>query len=156
MTRSPEKCSRDGNTGLKHTSTNTKRLLTRDSKHPALMRSNVQPRDRVTPAIYSVPSLRTFRSFTTKQLPRSMRLLCKRAKSTKRHHSPRVLQIFKSELIDIDPRRLYTHTIDRAINHLATFAGPIIEGIAKATGMHVALLIGGPEPRNGGQLNVIR
>ena len=43
-----------------------------------------------------------------------------------------------------------------AIDRLGGFVGPIIEGIGNATGMHVSIMIRGPEPQKGGQLNVIR
>jgi hypothetical protein len=43
-----------------------------------------------------------------------------------------------------------------AIDRLGGVVRPIIEGIAEATGMQVTMIVGGPEPRKGGQLNVIR
>jgi hypothetical protein len=43
-----------------------------------------------------------------------------------------------------------------ALECLGEFAGPIIEGLGNILGMHVALLVGGPEPAKRGQINVSR
>jgi hypothetical protein len=50
----------------------------------------------------------------------------------------------------------YSNIFARAIDRLAGFLGPIIEGIGNTLGMHVSVLVGGPEPRKNGQINVIR
>ncbi|KAH7905687.1 hypothetical protein BJ138DRAFT_1105784 [Hygrophoropsis aurantiaca] len=43
--------------------------------------------------------------------------------------------------------------VDR--HELGSFAGPILAGMHKILGMHVSLLVGGPEPRKDGQINVL-
>jgi hypothetical protein len=50
----------------------------------------------------------------------------------------------------------YSNLFTRAIDRLGGFLGPIIEGIGETLGMHVSVLVGGPEPRKNGQINVIR
>lgn len=42
------------------------------------------------------------------------------------------------------------------IQGLATFVQPILDGIAAYTGFQVTMLAGGPEPADGGRLNVLR
>ncbi|KAG1789260.1 uncharacterized protein HD556DRAFT_1447110 [Suillus plorans] len=42
-----------------------------------------------------------------------------------------------------------------ALDNLATFAGPVLAGMAEILGMHVSLLVGGPEPRKQGKITVI-
>ncbi|KAH7902772.1 hypothetical protein BJ138DRAFT_1108251, partial [Hygrophoropsis aurantiaca] len=48
--------------------------------------------------------------------------------------------------------------VDRqaALDRLGSFAGPLLAGMHEILGMHVTLLVGGPEPRKGGQINVLR
>jgi hypothetical protein len=42
------------------------------------------------------------------------------------------------------------------IQGLATFVQLILDGISALTGLQVTMLAGGPEPADGGHLNVIR
>ncbi|KAG2126047.1 hypothetical protein DEU56DRAFT_697409, partial [Suillus clintonianus] len=42
-----------------------------------------------------------------------------------------------------------------ALDRLASFAGPLLSGISCALGMHVTLMVGGPEPRKQGKISVI-
>ncbi|KAG1794443.1 uncharacterized protein HD556DRAFT_1443005 [Suillus plorans] len=42
-----------------------------------------------------------------------------------------------------------------ALDGLAPFAGPLLSGISSALGMHVTLMVGGPEPRKQGKISVI-
>lgn len=44
----------------------------------------------------------------------------------------------------------------RALDNLASFAGPILAGMSATLGMHVSLLVGGPEPRKQGKITVVR
>ena len=44
----------------------------------------------------------------------------------------------------------------RVLDSLPSILGPLIEGVGEAIGMHVTVLIGGPEPKKQGQLNTIR
>ena len=46
--------------------------------------------------------------------------------------------------------------VDRCIQNLANFVQLILDGICAATGWKATLIAGGPEPANGGRLNVIR
>ncbi|KAH7903436.1 hypothetical protein BJ138DRAFT_1020632, partial [Hygrophoropsis aurantiaca] len=50
-----------------------------------------------------------------------------------------------------------TDPVDRqaALDRLGTFAGPLLSGIHDILGMHVTLLVGGPEPRKDGQISVL-
>ncbi|KAG2145303.1 uncharacterized protein EDB93DRAFT_1104761 [Suillus bovinus] len=50
-----------------------------------------------------------------------------------------------------------TSPIDRqaALDNLATFAGPVLTGMAEILGMHVSLLVGGPEPRKQGKITIV-
>ncbi|KAG1907622.1 uncharacterized protein F5891DRAFT_1180646 [Suillus fuscotomentosus] len=50
-----------------------------------------------------------------------------------------------------------TSPIDRqaALDNLATFAGLVLAGMAEILGMHVSLLVGGPEPRKQGKITVV-
>jgi hypothetical protein len=42
------------------------------------------------------------------------------------------------------------------IDSLPSVLGPLVDALGKAINMHVSVLIGGPEPKQMGQLNVIR
>ncbi|KAG1898336.1 uncharacterized protein F5891DRAFT_955634 [Suillus fuscotomentosus] len=57
-------------------------------------------------------------------------------------------------MLDAPPR---TDPVSRqaALNRLASFAGPLLSGISLALGMHVTLMVGGPEPRKQGKISVI-
>lgn len=44
----------------------------------------------------------------------------------------------------------------RIIESLSSFAEPILDLIAEHTGWKVTLLAGGPEPADGGRLNIMR
>ena len=44
----------------------------------------------------------------------------------------------------------------RALNELLNVLGPVIQGLRQALGMHVTLLLGGPELKKKGVLNIIR
>ncbi|KAG2047696.1 hypothetical protein BDR06DRAFT_1013638 [Suillus hirtellus] len=50
-----------------------------------------------------------------------------------------------------------TSPIDRpvALDNLASFAGPILAGMSATLGMHISLLVGGPEPRKQGKITVV-
>ncbi|KAG1907610.1 uncharacterized protein F5891DRAFT_938521 [Suillus fuscotomentosus] len=50
-----------------------------------------------------------------------------------------------------------TSPIDRqvALDNLASFSGPILAGMSATLGMHVSLLVGGPEPRKQGKITVV-
>ena len=48
------------------------------------------------------------------------------------------------------------HVFTRVLDSLPSIMGPLIEGVGEAVGMHVTVLIGGPEPKMQGQLNTIR
>ncbi|EIW84483.1 hypothetical protein CONPUDRAFT_151501 [Coniophora puteana RWD-64-598 SS2] len=43
----------------------------------------------------------------------------------------------------------------RAIDHVQVFVSPILDEIYEVTGLHGSLLLGGPEPRKGGRINII-
>ncbi|KAH7917593.1 hypothetical protein BV22DRAFT_1026074 [Leucogyrophana mollusca] len=43
----------------------------------------------------------------------------------------------------------------RAINRLGSFAGPLLSGMHGILGVHVTLIVGRPEPRKGGAINVL-
>lgn len=44
----------------------------------------------------------------------------------------------------------------RALNELPNVLGALIQGLGQALGMHVTMLLGGPEPKKKGVLNIIR
>ena len=44
----------------------------------------------------------------------------------------------------------------RALNELPNVLGLLIQGLGQALGMHVTMLLGGPEPKKKGVLNIIR
>lgn len=44
----------------------------------------------------------------------------------------------------------------RCIGRLSGFAQPFLDLICEHTGMKATLLVGGPEPADGGRLNIIR
>ena len=43
----------------------------------------------------------------------------------------------------------------RVLDGLPNLLGPLIQVIGEATSMHLSVLIGGPEPKKKGQLNMI-
>ena len=45
---------------------------------------------------------------------------------------------------------------DSCIEWLASFAQPILDLIQQYTGMYPTLIVGGPEPADGGRVNIIR
>lgn len=49
-----------------------------------------------------------------------------------------------------------SYFVSRCIEGLIRLGQPIIEAMAEATGMNLALYAGGPEPANGGRLSIIR
>lgn len=49
----------------------------------------------------------------------------------------------------------YSILIHSAIDKLPSFAGPFLSGIHAILGMHVTLLVGGPEPRKHGNITVL-
>ena len=53
-------------------------------------------------------------------------------------------------------RRCLISSTFRCIQNLTRFVQPILDGICAATGWKVSLIAGGPEPSQGGRLNVIR
>jgi len=50
---------------------------------------------------------------------------------------------------------LITH-INRCIEAMPRFVAPFLDMLGEATGLKVSLFAGGPEPANGGRLNLIR
>lgn len=44
---------------------------------------------------------------------------------------------------------------NRVLDSLPNLLGPVIQIIGEAVGMHISVLIGGPEPQKKGQLNMI-
>lgn len=46
-------------------------------------------------------------------------------------------------------------TLFRAIDRLSSFVGPLLAGMHDVLGMHLTLLVGGPEPRKGGRITVL-
>ncbi|EDR08975.1 uncharacterized protein LACBIDRAFT_326622 [Laccaria bicolor S238N-H82] len=60
-------------------------------------------------------------------------------------------QILKDR--DSAPRLLEPADAQTVLNALPSILGPLIEGVGKAVGMHITVLIGGPEPKMQGQLN---
>ncbi|KIJ89724.1 hypothetical protein K443DRAFT_44993, partial [Laccaria amethystina LaAM-08-1] len=57
---------------------------------------------------------------------------------------------------DTTPRLLEPADAQKVLDSLPSILGPLIEGVGEAIGMHVTVLIGGPEPKKQGQLNTIR
>jgi hypothetical protein len=53
------------------------------------------------------------------------------------------------------PLQLLTNFI-RAFDGLPNLLGPLLESIGQALKMHVSVFVGGPEPRLGGKINMIR
>ena len=52
---------------------------------------------------------------------------------------------------------MYTPLIatTRALDRIGRFIYPILDGVSSLLGMHTSFFIGGPEPVQGGQVNVI-
>ena len=44
---------------------------------------------------------------------------------------------------------------NRVLDSLPNLLGPVIQIIGEAVGMHISVLIGGPEPQKKGQLNMV-
>ena len=43
------------------------------------------------------------------------------------------------------------HVFTRVLDSLPSIMGPLIEGVGEAVGMHITVLIGGPDPKMQGQ-----
>ncbi|KIJ90788.1 hypothetical protein K443DRAFT_14946, partial [Laccaria amethystina LaAM-08-1] len=56
---------------------------------------------------------------------------------------------------ELTPRLLEPADAQKVLDSLPSVLGPLIEGVGEAIGMHVTVLIGGPEPKKQGQLNTI-
>ena len=71
------------------------------------------------------------------------------------HPSPMTQRIVNCELMFIARVLLFLHAL-RAIEAIARFVQPVLEGIFLRTGWPVSLFAGGPEPADGGRLNLVR
>lgn len=70
--------------------------------------------------------------------------------STKPEDRQQYVRILAFSLVFLSPGT------SRCIEGLIRLGQPIIEAMAEATGMNIALYAGGPEPANGGRLSIIR
>ena len=50
---------------------------------------------------------------------------------------------------------ILTPMTNRVLDSLPNLLGPVIQIIGEAVGMHISVLIGGPEPQKKGQLNMV-
>lgn len=46
-------------------------------------------------------------------------------------------------------------TANRVLDKLPNLLGPVIQIVGEVVGMHISVLIGGPEPKKKGQLNML-
>ncbi|EDR12543.1 uncharacterized protein LACBIDRAFT_312075 [Laccaria bicolor S238N-H82] len=60
-------------------------------------------------------------------------------------------QLLKDQ--DSVPKLLDPADAQKVLDTLPSIMGPLIEGVGEAIGMHVTVLVGGPEPKRQGQLN---
>jgi len=87
-----------------------------------------------------------------------MRRQVRSGKRKYQHRLPLVQPIVKGNTVVV---LFYSHFLNlspdhRCIQNLTKFVQPILDGICAVTGWKVSLIAGGPEPSQGGRLNMIR